>query len=61
VQFQKQDISHENFGRDIAALTSALKAHTTVTARDPALAIRPGSGTSFRDTLANGQPFPDVS
>jgi TIR domain len=54
VHYQKQDISHENFVRDVASLTSALKAHITP---DPALAIRPGSGQSFRDTLANGQSF----
>jgi hypothetical protein len=27
VQFQKHDISHEHFGRDVAALITALKAH----------------------------------
>jgi hypothetical protein len=53
VQFQKHDISHEHFGRDIAALITALKAHV-----DPALAVRPGSGQSFRDTLSNGQALP---
>jgi hypothetical protein len=55
VQFQKQDISHENFRRDIVTLAPALKAYVTP---DPALATRPGSGQSFRDTLANGQSLP---
>jgi hypothetical protein len=67
VQFHKQDISHENLGRDIAGLASALKAHVTVTAPDSAptatlhdfgLDIASGSGESFRDRLANGQRFP---
>jgi formylglycine-generating enzyme required for sulfatase activity len=56
VGHQRHDLTHENFERDINGLITALKAHFA--AVDAALAIVPGSGQSFRDRLADGQPFP---
>jgi formylglycine-generating enzyme required for sulfatase activity len=44
--------------RERAKAAAKRKADEEATQRDPALSVKPGSGRSFRDRLADGQPCP---